>query len=98
MIKALFITFLLFAFYGNARCFGQSLAIPAVPVYQVPAYSVAVPVAVPAVVYRPQVQYVPYQLDRTVVTQKAYRTPLRNLFFGRYRVQHYYAPQQQVQQ
>ena len=95
MTKLLFITFLLFAFYGSSwrTCQGQTLQVPAAPVYVQPAY--AVPYYVPPVIYQPQIQWVPYQLDRTEVMQRDYRTPIRDLFFGRYRVQHYYRPQVQ---
>ena len=83
-----FIFFLLFGFYGSANCFGQ------VPVVQQPAPYLYVPQVyyAPSVVYVPQVQAVPYQYQRTEVYRQDYRTPLRNLLFGRYRAYDFYSP------
>lgn len=86
-MKLLFITFLAFAFGYSARCYGQQVMQPS----PVP-YPVAVPVYAPPVVYVPQVIYQPYQYDRTEVIRREYRTPLRDWFLGRYRINHYYAP------
>lgn len=44
-------------------------------------------------IYVPQVQLVPYQYQGTQVYERQYATPIRDLFFGRYRIQHQYAPQ-----
>lgn len=52
-------------------------------------------IAAPQQIYVPQVTYQPYQLQSTQVQERVYRTPLRNLLFGKYRVQHQYAPVQQ---
>ena len=94
-IFVLFITFLLFAFYGDSwRCHAQGLVIPQVqvaPVYQVPAYQVYQPAPM---IYVPQVQMIPYQYDRTEVYRREYRTPLRDALFGRYRAYNFYSPVQ----
>jgi hypothetical protein len=75
------------------------LAIPQVqvaPVYQVPAHQVYAPAPM---IYVPQVYYQPYQYNRTEVYRREYRTPLRDLLFGKYRQIDYYRPvQPQVQQ
>ena len=82
-----FVTFLLFAFYGNDRVFGQTLQVPAVPIYVQPAY--AIPYYAPPVIYQPQVQWVPYQYQGSQVYRRYYRTPVRNLLFGKYRAYDY---------
>ena len=83
------IVFLLFGFYGSANCFGQvAVAVqPVVPYVYVPQVYYA-----PRVVYVPQVQAVPYQYQRTEVYRQDYRTPLRDLLFGRYRAYDFYSP------
>lgn len=112
MIKALFITFLLFAFYGNNwRCHAQELQYPGGQV-QIAAYPVGCigcqPVqvmpmmpAAPQIIYQPRTVYHPYQYQGSAIVERRYATPFRNALFGRWRGYHYYAPiqnQPQVQQ
>lgn len=93
-MRVLFITFLLLAFYGNARCWGVDPSVYQVPHYYAPQVYAA-PLYAPApTIYVPQVQMVPYRLDRTEVVPQHYRTPLRDLLFGRYRINNYYVPQE----
>lgn len=104
-MKSLFITFLLFAFYGSSwrAAQGQTLQVPAVQVYPVapvnPSFGYvypAVPVtAPPPMIYRPQIYYQPYQYQGSVYRPKTYRTPIRNWLFGTGTVDHYYSPQKQ---
>ena len=91
-MKTLFVTFLLFAFYGSARVYGQEFAGTGTPVvvYQAPLVVQYLQVY-PPVVYRPQVQMVPYQLQRVEATP--WRTPLRSMLFGPMRMTPVYAPQ-----
>ena len=49
-------------------------------------------VVAPPVIYQPRVTYQPYQLKSSTYTPKVYRTTVRNLFFGRGRWSHTYAP------
>ena len=87
-----YIVFLLFGFYGTPSVFGQELQPPVIsqpsPVYVAPCVG-----CLPQVIYRPQIQLVPYLYQNSTVRQMEYPTPLRNLFFGRYRINHYYQPQ-----
>ena len=100
-MRLLFVTFLLFAFYGTDRVFGQDLQKPSPVPYQagcigcVPVVPV-MPMA-PAVIYQPQVVYQPYQYMGSALYERRYATPFRNALFGRYRGYHYYSPMQ-VQQ
>ena len=54
--------------------------------------------AVSPMVYRPVIYYQPMQYAGTSIQRKEYKTPIRDLFFGRYRVQHYYSPVMPQQQ
>ena len=49
----------------------------------------------PQIIMRPQIQWQPYQYQGSAYYQKQYRTPLRNLLFGRGVLVHRYAPLQQ---
>lgn len=46
----------------------------------------------PRVVYQPQMSYQALQYQGTTIQPRTYATPLRNRWFGRYRVQHTFAP------
>ncbi|MCW4040197.1 MAG: hypothetical protein NWE83_05545 [Candidatus Bathyarchaeota archaeon] len=46
----------------------------------------------PQMMYQPRVYYQPYQYQGSVIRDKTYATPLRNMFFGTYRIDHYYKP------
>lgn len=88
-MRLAFVTFLMLAFYGSTDCFGQppTYTVPRWYTPQVYAPSVYAP---PPTIYVPQVQMVPYQLERTEVIPREYATPLRDLLFGRWRMQHVY--------
>jgi len=91
MIRFLFIVFLLFGFYGSAKVFGQDIN---ATFYRVPARAtIPIAAAPPQVLLVPQVQMVPFVYDRTEVIQRQYRTPLRDVLFGRYRINQFYSPQ-----
>ena len=64
------------------QCYGPNCQM--VPQFQQP----------PSQIYVPRTVYQPYQYRGTQVQPKTYRTPLRNLFFGRQRLYHWYAPGQ----
>ena len=49
------------------------------------------------VLYMPRVTWQPYQLQSSVYHPREYRTPLRNLLFGRGYMQNIYAPVQPQQ-
>ena len=93
MIKIAFVTFLLMAFYGTPRCMAQPpITFPAVTPGQIvvaPAYRVVAP----QTILVPQVQMIPYQLQRVEVQPRFYSTPVRNWLWGRYRINSIYAPQ-----
>ena len=60
---------------------------PAVP------FSVLTPARiVPPVIYRPVVQWQPWVYRGSEIEKREFRTPLRSLLFGKYRVRHLYAP------
>lgn len=89
-MKSLLFAILLTAIYGltaTGQDAGQQATQPVV-VYQTP--MIWQP---PPVIYRPQVQWVPYQLQRVEATP--WRTPLRSLFWGPMRMTPVYAPQVQ---
>lgn len=58
----------------------------------VPSYYYRLP---PRIIYRPQVQIIPYQYEGSTYQPRVYRTPLRNFLFGRGVLNHYYSPQNQ---
>ena len=93
LMPILFVTFLLFAFYGTDRVWGQEPI--RMPVAVAPVICPNCVPVVPQALYQPQIQLVPYQYQRTEVMPRDYRTPLRDLFLGRYRINHYYTPQVQ---
>ena len=49
----------------------------------------------PPVIYRPQVQWQPVQYQGSTYSPRAYRTPVRNWFFGIGTLNHYYGSQGQ---
>lgn len=93
-MRLAFVTFLLLAFYGSTKCYGIDPEIYRVPRYYTPQVFAPQVYAPPPTIYVPQVQMVPYQLERTDVIRHEWRTPLRDLLFGRYRVQNIYTPQE----
>lgn len=99
-MRSLFVTFLLFAFYGTPKVYGQELVYPLPSqqmIYQ-PSYQSLYPPTMPQRLYVPQVQMIPYDYQRTEVTRRLYRTPFRDLLFGRYKIYDYYAPATGVNQ
>jgi hypothetical protein len=86
-MKTAFVVFLLFGFYGSADVFGvDPTRLPQQPVTVMP---------VPQVILVPRTTMVPYQLDRTEVIRREFRTPVRDWFLGRYRINNYYRSQVQ---
>lgn len=87
---------LLFAFTFLA--YESTLAQEPLPTLQ-PGFIVPAPISVynapPPIIYRPIVQYQPWQLQGATFQPRVYRTPLRNWLFGVGTVQYHYAPQGQ---
>jgi len=90
-MRLMFLIFILFGVYGSNWRIAQGQVVAPMPVVVYPAYPVYVPAQ--QVIYRPYVQMVPYQYQGSSVHQIQYPTPLRDLLFGKYRIDHYYAPQ-----
>jgi hypothetical protein len=67
-----------------------------IPVYVAPQpivrYTIGSP---PPVIFRPQVQWQPYQFQGSTFIPRTYPTPLRNLLFGTGTITHFYSPQGQ---
>jgi hypothetical protein len=62
-------------------------------VVQVPQAPVTTPAA--PVILVPTIRYLPYQYKGTTIRVRQFQTPLRDLMFGRYRIQHHFVPQAQ---